>query len=87
MSYYRVVPHTFENAYTVAKGGQTEVQPEEVHKYTVVMWLEGDDPECTDELIGGHLGVEMDIRLRGEREEQKSSWLDKFWGNLIWWGR
>ena len=87
VSYYRVIPHTFENAYTVVKGGQTEVQPEEVHKYTVVMWLEGDDPECTDELIGGHLGVEMDIRLRGEREEQKSSWLDKFWGNLIWWGR
>lgn len=88
VSYYRVVPHTFENAYTVAKGEQTGVEPGEVHKYTVVMWLEGDDPECTDELIGGHLGVEMNMRLRGdEAEKERESWLDKFVGNLIWWDK
>lgn len=88
VSYYRVVPHTFENAYTVAKGEQTGVEPGEVHKYTVVMWLEGDDPECTDELIGGHLGVEMNMRLRGDEEEkERESWLDRFLGNLIWWDK
>ena len=88
VSYYRVVPHTFENAYTVAKGEQTGVEPGEVHKYTVVRWLEGDDPECTDELIGGHLGVEMNMRLQGdEAEKERESWLDRFLGDLIWWDK
>ena len=59
----------------------------DVHKYTVVMWLEGDDPECTDELIGGHMGVEMNMRMRNETGEERESWLDRFLGNLIWWDK
>ena len=41
----------------------------EVHKYTVVIWLEGDDPDCTDELIGGHAGLQMGFELIEETEE------------------
>lgn len=37
----------------VAAGTVTEFQPEEKHKYTVVMWMEGDDPECTNDTLGG----------------------------------
>ncbi len=87
VSYYRVVPYTFENANTIAKGSQAGVEPGDVHKYTVVMWLEGDDPECTDELIGGHMGVEMNMRMRDETGDEKESWLDRFLGNLIWWDK
>lgn len=40
-----------------------EFKPGEVDKFTVVMWLEGDDPDCTDELIGGVFKAEMVIRI------------------------
>lgn len=61
--YYRLIPISFRDDVTVASGRQTEVAPTEVHKYTVVLWLEGDDPDCTNELIGGHLGLEMNFKL------------------------
>lgn len=37
--------------------------PNGIHKYTVVIWLEGDDPECTNELIGGKIGLNFRIFL------------------------
>lgn len=33
----------------------------EVDKCTIVIWLEGDDPDCTDDLIGGEIKMHMDI--------------------------
>lgn len=36
---------------TVAYGIVENVQPGEIHKYTVVIWVEGDDVECTDDLV------------------------------------
>lgn len=33
-----------------------------VDKYTVVIFLDGDDPECTDALIGGEIGIYMDFK-------------------------
>lgn len=40
--------------------------PNGIHKYTVVIWLEGDDPECTNELIGGKIGMNFRIQLEEE---------------------
>lgn len=89
LTYYRVIPKPYESDLVVATGEMHDVLPQEIHKYTVVIWLEGDDPDCTDELIGGHVGLEMDIRLMDEddsfegREEHASG--DHWWDNLIWW--
>ncbi len=33
--------------------------PGDIHKFTVVIWLEGPDPECVDEIIGGHIKISM----------------------------
>lgn len=33
----------------------------EIDKCTVVIWIEGDDPECVDELIGGEIKMHMKI--------------------------
>ena len=33
----------------------------DVDKYTIVIFLEGDDPECTDPLIGGEIKMHMKI--------------------------
>lgn len=30
-------------------------------KFTIVIWIEGDDPECRNELIGGEIKMHMDI--------------------------
>lgn len=44
-------------------------KPGDIDKYTVVIWLEGDDPDCVDALIGGEIKMHMDIRE--EHIEQK----------------
>lgn len=91
MTFYRVVPENFEEADTVVTGTQLQVAPKEVHKYTVVMWLEGDDPDCTDALIGGHAGVEMRFHMADEEESDDEAdsgvlthW-DKLWDSLLFW--
>lgn len=35
----------------------------DVHKYTVVVWLEGDDPQCVDAIIGGMIRMSMNIEI------------------------
>ena len=37
------------------------MQPGEIDKFTIVIFLEGDDPDCTDELIGGEMKMHMEI--------------------------
>lgn len=82
-TYYRMVPKVFETDARVTSGEVTEVEPMEVHKYTVVIWLEGDDPDCTDDKIGGHLGVDMSFRLNSEPEEDSGK--RDIWDNLKYW--
>ncbi|MDD3995172.1 MAG: hypothetical protein PHC42_00490 [Bacilli bacterium] len=33
----------------------------DIDKYTIVIWLEGDDPDCLDHLIGGEIKISMRI--------------------------
>ena len=80
VAYYRLVPKPFAGEDLVTEGGQQAVAPGEVHKYTVVIWLEGDDPDATNERIGGHLGLAMQFRLTEESVERKHSW----WEDLRW---
>lgn len=37
-----------------------------VDKYTVVIWIEGDDPECTDDRLGGVIEMAMSIEVLPE---------------------
>lgn len=39
------------------------LKQEEKIKYTIVIWLEGDDPECTDSIRGGSVRVSMEFAL------------------------
>ena len=47
----------------MARGRISNLQPGEVTKYTVVIWLEGNDPDCIDWLIGGTMKVEMEMSV------------------------
>ena len=52
------------------------------------MWLEGDDPNCVDDLIGGHLGLEMGFRLLdGNDESANQGTDDDFWYSMREFGR
>ena len=35
--------------------------PGKVDKVTVVIWLEGDDPECVNAILGGEMKMHMNI--------------------------
>lgn len=38
---------------------QTNLKPDGVDKYTIVVWLEGDDPECVNDIMGGEMKMNM----------------------------
>ncbi|NMA51091.1 MAG: hypothetical protein GX951_04500 [Mollicutes bacterium] len=46
---------------TIILEQRPNLQPGEYDRITVVVWIEGDDPECVDALIGGELKMHMDI--------------------------
>ena len=48
---------------------ETNFKPGDVHKYTVVIWIEGPDLECDDDIIGGE--VKMRMKLTEEHIEQE----------------
>ena len=37
------------------------LKPGDVDHFTIVIWIEGDDPECIDALIGGEISLHMNI--------------------------
>ena len=49
----------FYSANVVAKNRVNAFEPGEITKFTVVIWIEGNDPDCIDWLIGGKLNVDM----------------------------
>lgn len=51
-----------DNVIMLEKNENFQVDSED--KYTIVIWVEGDDPDCTDELIGGE--IKMNMRLTEE---------------------
>ena len=71
-AYYRVKAEMFDEGETIINRRRTELLPYQtdlptVHKYTVVMWLEGDDPECTNALMGAHIG--LNFQIKGDEED------------------
>ena len=40
-----------------------DFEPGSTTKYTVVIWLEGNDPDCVDAIIGGVIKMQMDFRI------------------------
>ncbi len=38
-------------------------EPKAKDKYTIVIWLEGNDPDCVDALIGGTMKLGMDFKI------------------------
>lgn len=43
----------------VARRSLNNFQPNEIKKISVVIWIEGYDPDTTDEILGGMIKMEM----------------------------
>ncbi len=52
----------------VMKDKLLNFQPGEKTKFTIVMWIEGNDPECLDWVLGGQVKIEMNMKLIDEEE-------------------
>ncbi len=63
LTYWRVKAEPFISSEIVENGLIQDFNPQQVHKFTIVLWLEGDDPDCTDALIGGHIGMDFYMQL------------------------
>ena len=46
---------------TVVLEEREAMEPGTVDKVTIVIWLEGDDPECVNAILGGEMKMHMDI--------------------------
>ena len=42
---------------------EEDVDPEEIIKYTIVVWFDGDDPECVDDIKGGVVKMSLNFSL------------------------
>ena len=51
----------FYSTSEVAVERRKDFKPGDVDKFTIVIFLEGDDPECKDNLIGGEMKMHMEI--------------------------
>ena len=61
----------FVSESVVARDQIANFAPGDMTKYTVVIWLEGNDPECLDNILGGEFKVDMSMSIIGI-EDQKS---------------
>ncbi|MEE3343056.1 MAG: hypothetical protein VZS44_03090 [Bacilli bacterium] len=48
-------------------------KPKDIDKYTIVIYLEGDDPDCVDKLIGGEIKMHMNIREEHIEPKKKNN--------------
>ena len=65
----------FESDKVVCTIPEENFQVGNVDKYTAVIWLDGDDPECVDDIVGGAVEFTMDFTTL---DEDNSNLLVKF---------
>ena len=51
----------FQKDDLVVRNHVESFKPGDLDKYTIVIWIEGSDPECTDYLVGGEFKFYMDF--------------------------
>lgn len=51
----------FKSVDCVVEKRRETFNPGDIDRFTVVIWIEGDDPDCVDALIGGMMKMHMDI--------------------------
>lgn len=55
----------FESDKYIVTNTVTNFKPEQYTKYTLVIWVESDDPDCTNDKIGGSITLSMGFSVLG----------------------
>ena len=59
---------SFESDNLIVREHIIDFYPGKISKYTVVLWIEGSDPECTDNILGGEFKVHIDFKSENTEE-------------------
>ena len=59
----------FSSNTQVLKNVTEDFKSGDVDKYTVVIWLEGEDPECVDNIRGGVVKMSMNFKVLDKSTE------------------
>lgn len=70
----------FVDEKTVCRFREEDFLVGNVDKYTIVIWMEGDDPECVDRIVGG--SVEFSMHIDADNDDE-SSLLWKFVKDIV----
>lgn len=70
----------FVDEKTVCRFWEEDFLVGNVDKYTIVIWMEGDDPECVDRIVGG--SVEFSMHISADNDDE-SSLLWKFVKDIV----
>lgn len=52
----------FSSENLVVRNHIENFKPGDIDRYTMVLWIEGNDPECTDNILGGEFKIHMDFK-------------------------
>lgn len=58
----------FINDKVIMKTGNVQIKPKQIDKYTIVSWVEGNDSECVDDIMGGYMRMSMLFSIADEEE-------------------
>ena len=61
-----LVPVEFTDEEVVFDVAEEELAPGDVTKYTIIVWVEGDDPECIDDIRGGFVKMNWFFNIADE---------------------
>ncbi|MEG0571170.1 MAG: hypothetical protein RR497_05955 [Oscillospiraceae bacterium] len=53
----------FASSGVVMQSVQQDFEPGQIHKYTIAIWLEGNDPDCIDDILGGMVKLTMNMQI------------------------
>jgi hypothetical protein len=65
---FKSVESAYTKGTTIILEKVEDFKPDDLDKYTIVVWIEGDDPDCQDALIGGE--IKMHMKITEEHKEQ-----------------
>ncbi|MFP4177890.1 MAG: hypothetical protein ACLFTZ_03915, partial [Acholeplasmataceae bacterium] len=69
-TYYQMPEgNEFESSAVVFRERIINFKPNDVKRFSVVIWLEGQDPDTTDDILGGKIRANMNFTITGAEEE------------------
>lgn len=66
-NYPEIIPQAqyFHTSATIMRREVLNFRPGDIRKYSVIVWLEGYDPDTTDDILGGMIKMTMNFTIKG----------------------